>query len=105
MVAPKRTSVDLEDKLRTSLDTRHHWSSASQSYTPVTVLLQYLAEDWCLPPCVYAETYWPGGGRHIVVYHIDLFRDQQTLTVRVKANPVVRRLLRQYPCQVVPLRE
>ncbi len=69
------------------------------------VLQQYLAEGWCMPSTVLSEAFWYGGGRHINVYHIELTRGEQKLKMRVKSNPVIRRLLCQEPCEIIRISE
>ncbi len=82
-------------------DNRQHWSSSSQTYTPVNVLLEYLTDGWVINSVVGREACWRGGGRHITIYHFELTKNNQAVAMPVLGNPIVRRLVGQQQLRVV----
>jgi hypothetical protein len=84
----------IETELR-SAPKRQPWSSSSQPYAPVSVLLEHLADGWAIGSEVIQEEFWYGAGRHVYVYHFQLTKGIQTRALPVLSNPVVRGLLHQ----------
>jgi hypothetical protein len=51
------------------------------------------------------EEYWHAGTRPVLIYHIDLLRDNTLLRIPVLTNPYVRRLVDALPVQMRPYSE
>jgi hypothetical protein len=92
----------IEMELRSGNRPRH-WSPSSQTYAPVDVLLESMADDWSVNPMVGLEEYWYGGGRHVAVYYFELTKDGRAVSMPVLGNPIVRRLVGQRPFRVMLL--
>ena len=48
---------------------------------------------WTLDKDVEYEEHWYAGTRGVTVYHFTLRRDDETMTMKVVTNPLVRRML------------
>jgi len=86
------------------LDVAQHWDASSQPYGGGDALITLLSQGWEMNGTIYMEYKWFGGNRRIRVYHCDLYRDDDHMTLPVIHNPYVNRLLRQ-PQFKIELRE
>ena len=74
-------------------DRHRHWSSESQAYAPVDVLLYYLRDGWSLDNLAGVETFYYAGYRRVDVYYLTLRRHTESLEMPVLANPALTRLI------------
>lgn len=79
-----------------------HWSPATQPIASPEILINRLELGWEINTEVGVETYSYGPGREIHVYHFTLCRENDTMAMPVYSNPVVRRLLQEKKCKLVP---
>jgi hypothetical protein len=87
------------------LDVIRHYSPISEKYTGGDALLTFLLDDWRLIDAVFYEEYWHAGVRMVVIYHFQLEREGETLSMPVFSNPYVFRLVQNLPLQVIPVAE
>ena len=84
--------------IRDSIDRENgdyrHWAQASQRYAPADVLFQYIRYGWQIDDAVFIETYYCLRSRSVNIYHFQLRREEERISVPVLANPAVRRLVR-----------
>jgi hypothetical protein len=86
-------------------DVYRYWSHGCEAYAGGDALLTILREGWDAGDTAYVEDFWHSGARLVVVYHFDLTRGDQTLSLPVLSNPFVRRLLRQEKFKIKPVEE
>lgn len=72
-------------------DIVQHWDQDSEKYTGGDSLMTYLNRGWKLTRRLRRETIWFAGARFIRVYHFELQRDGEALTMPVMGNPFVDR--------------
>ena len=82
---------------------RRHWSDRSERYAGCDALLTALHNQWEAEGTCYEERYYHAGTRLVTIYHFILHKGDETLQMPVIANPVLRRILREWPFTVVPL--
>ncbi|MBZ0303703.1 MAG: hypothetical protein K8J31_28440 [Anaerolineae bacterium] len=87
------------------LDVVRHWSPISQKYAGGDAVITLFSEGWRLKESVFYEEFWLSGSRLVVVYHLEMARDEDTLNVPVLSNPYVDRMMTSLPLQVRPIRE
>lgn len=87
------------------MDVVRHWSPESEAYAGGDALVTFLNQDWRLGETVLVEEYWHAGTRLVLIYHIDLVRENDVLRMPVLTNPYVRRLIESLPVQMRGLNE
>ena len=75
------------------MDVVQHWSPSSAIYAGGDALITFLFEGWEMGSEVRIETKWFGGMRQCMIYHITLYRGNDTLLMPVINNPYVDRLI------------
>lgn len=70
-----------------------YWSPA-QVYASGDQLARFLQTGWAIARRVEVEYVWFGEARFITVFHVQLLRDSERITMRVLGNPFIRGLLR-----------
>ena len=100
------------------MDVVRHWSPNSQQYAGGDVIVTLLNNGWQIGETVRYEEYWHAGSRmvmlpdamsifarRVMIYHLEMVRDDEVLRVPVLSNPYVRRLISNLPVQVRPIKE
>jgi hypothetical protein len=87
------------------MDVLRHWSPTCEKYTGGDALLTFLLSGWNLIDAVFYEEHWHSGVRMVVIYHFQLERDGEKLSMPVFSNPYVSRLVQNIPLPVVPIKE
>lgn len=87
------------------LDVIRHWSPTSEKYAGGDALLTFLLDSWNIIDAVFYEEYWHSGVRMVVIYHFELERQGEKLSMPVFSNPYVSRLVQNLPLPVVPVAE
>ncbi len=70
-----------------------HWDPESENFTGADALFTAFDNGWTLDKDVEYEEHWYAGTRGVTVYHFTLRRDDETMTMKVVTNPLVRRML------------
>lgn len=83
------TRVNLEDK-----DIYRHWSPKSQKFVGGDTLLTALESGWEITGSVLLQEYACISNRCTYVYHLELQREWETISIKVIENPCVMRMLR-----------
>ncbi len=79
----------------TSSDSQQYrYWSATQPYASGDQLARFLQAGWGIGQVVEVEHRWFGEARVITIYRVQLFRNDQQVTMRVMGNPFMRSLLR-----------
>ncbi len=78
-----------------------HWSPESQVYAPGDVLLHLISDGWRIYRKVFVESYRCVSQRYVNVYHFVLLRGNERLSLRVVANPAVRRVVQEQQLTVL----
>jgi hypothetical protein len=76
-------------------DFRRHWSASSEPYAGGDALLTKLNQGWATAETVRSQLHWLTSARSVVVYHFELHRGDEKLTMPVIANPFVDRFIRE----------
>lgn len=84
------------------MDVVRHWSPLSEHYAGGDALLTLLNDGWEISETVFYEEIWHAGSRLVLVYHMDLVRDDALMRVPVLSNPYIRRLVASLPLQIRP---
>jgi hypothetical protein len=88
------------------MDVVRHWSPKSEKFAGGDAVVTLLTcEDWKIDETVFYEQYWCAGSRLVTIYHMEMHRDGETMTVPVLANPYVRRMVDSTMFQLRPLPE
>jgi hypothetical protein len=82
-----------------------HWSSVSENYAGGDSLLTALEQGWEVSDTVYFEEIWYAGSRQVMLYHVELNRDGETVVMPVLSNPYIRRLLPRVCKRILPISE
>ena len=82
------------------MDVVRHWSPESEAYAGGDALVTLLNRGWSIEENVFVEEYWHAGTRLVLIYHIDLARDNETLHMPVLGNPYVTRMMDDLPVQL-----
>jgi len=82
-----------------------HWHAGSEPYAGGDCLLTALNEGWDVSARLIADEHWYAGTRCVMVYHFELTRGDETMTMPVLTNPFVERLIAQSALHVVPQRK
>ncbi|MAS35168.1 MAG: hypothetical protein CL610_14245 [Anaerolineaceae bacterium] len=85
-----------------STDMTRHWCPKSQYYATGDALLTYINNGWSIQQEACFEEFWHGGSRRVVVYYVNLVRDDQHITMPVIDNPVVGQLIARFCPQLRP---
>lgn len=80
-----------------------HWHPQSQKFAGGDCLATALFLGWTFNPVVLVDTYWHFGTRQVNVYHFELIRDAETVTMPVLGNPYVDRLIAEHNLEVIPV--
>jgi len=87
-------------------ETPRHWCPKTEPFTGGDSLLTALAEGWqVMDHAVYREVIMIRRSRHTTVYYFNLYRNAQTRTMAVIANPFVQRFLRNHHYRVRPYQD
>lgn len=86
-------------------DIKRYWSDTSQRYAGGDHLLTALQRGWVMGDVVYEQRVWHGGSRLVIIYHIDLTRESETMIMPVVTTPFIRRMIRRMGCKIMPLEE
>ena len=86
-------------------DVVRYWSPISEPYAGGDQLITLLQQGWQIKETIFYETYWHAGTRPVEVYHMSLLQEDETMTVRVLANPYVDRFAHASPFQLRPISE
>lgn len=84
-------------------DLYRHWHAESERYTGGDALNTALDEGWMISDIVGFQEVSHMGARGTVVYHFELTRKDQTVTMPVVGNPYVDRLVMIMQFTLVPL--
>lgn len=87
------------------MDVTQHWHPQSQKYAGGDHLLTALYNDWQMDETIFREEHWFAGMRHVVVYHFDLSRDDETMVMPVISTPLVTRIIRDSDIHVRSIEE
>lgn len=85
------------------IDVAQHWSPDSEKYAGGDCLVTALYSGWEMNPVVYVERKWYAGARQITVYHVELERDGEVMSMPVLNNPYINRMIRNTEVQVQPI--
>lgn len=80
-----------------------HWHGQSEKFAGGDSLATALFLGWKFNPIVLVDTYWHFGTRQVHVYHFELIRGGETVSMPVLGNPYVERLITQHDLQVMPV--
>jgi hypothetical protein len=80
-----------------------HWSPESQSYASGDILMNFLRSGWVPEHLVAVETFYFSDCRHVNVFRFRLTKGEQTLTIPVVANPIIRRLIKECRIDCFPI--
>jgi hypothetical protein len=86
-------------------DVYRYWSAGCEEYAGGDALLTMLRNGWDANETVYIEDFWHSGARLVVVYHFDLTRGDEKMSVPVLSNPFVRRIIRYEGFVVKPIEQ
>lgn len=81
-----------------------HWHAESEPFAGGDCLLTALNKGWEMGERVTADEHWHAGTRCVMVYHFELMRGGEKMTMPVITNPFVERLIAENRLAVV-LRE
>ena len=84
-------------------DIYRHWHAASERYTGGDALNTILDEGWSINDIVSFQEVHHTGARGTVIYHFDLTRNDETVTMPVIGNPYVDRLVLLMQFTLVPM--
>lgn len=84
-------------------DVHRNWSAGCQQYAGGDALLTKMRQGWEVAKTVFSEDHWHSGSRLVVVYHFDLKKGDEKLTMRVVSNPFVQRFIHQEGLTAMPL--
>ena len=87
------------------MDVTKHWNSESEAFAGGDALVTRLSQGWQMKREVQIEQRMLAGNRQIMIYHIELTRDGQTIRMPVLRNPYVNALLRRGDYTLVPLKQ
>lgn len=85
------------------LNVYRHWHAHSEKFAGGDALATLLLTGWLMRDAVFVDTYWLSGSREVRVYHFELLRDDQSVSIPVIGNPYVERLIALHQVQVVPI--
>jgi hypothetical protein len=100
MLHHRYDSTSIEDII-----TYRHWHAESEKYAGGDSLATHMYLGWKLGEVVELEERWSSGTRRVAVYHFELTRDAQTITMPVIGNPYVDQVIAQSALKVVAVGE
>lgn len=87
------------------LEVHRHWSPESEHFAGGDCLVTALNDGWGFNDDIYVEEFWHAGMRHVVVYHFELTRGTEAITMPVICNPYIDRVVSQLELNLHPLDE
>ena len=87
------------------LELHRHWDPMSERYAGADALLTAMNKGWKPAQTVHFEEYWHAGSRLVTIYHFDLTRGDEQMTMPVLSNPFARRILKRVATDVVSIDE
>jgi len=93
-------STSIEDII-----TYRHWHPQSEKYAGGDSLATALFLGWTLDRVVQLEERWYAGTRRVAVYHFELTRGDEHMTMPVIGNPFVDQLIAREQLKVVAFGE
>lgn len=87
-MAHKDVSLFVED-----VDIYRHWDSKSEKFAGGDALATMLLLGWEFNPLVLVDTYWHFGTRQVHVFHFELLRGDEAMSMPVLGNPYIDRLI------------
>ncbi|GAB4522906.1 MAG: hypothetical protein OHK0046_36130 [Anaerolineae bacterium] len=82
------------------MDVTQHWNEKSEQFAGADGLLTMLYNGWEMKKKVKRQEHWFAGMRAVCVYHIELERNGETVTMPVIQNPYIGRMLLQNGVEV-----
>ncbi len=86
-------------------DVYRYWSPSCEPFAGGDSLLTAMRKGWSVDKTVYAEEFWLGGMRLVVILHFQIQRGDRVISMPVISNPAVRRLLYTENFEVRPISE
>lgn len=83
------------------MDVTQHWDSRSEGFAGGDALVTFLSNGWSMKNRVVEEQHSFAGMRQITIYHIDLERDGETITMPVLRNPYISRMIADKNLEVI----
>jgi hypothetical protein len=80
-----------------------HWHGQSEKFAGGDCLATAIFLGWHFNPVVLVDTYWHFGTRQVHVYHFELLRDNDTMSMPVLGNPYVDRMIAEHRLSAVPV--
>ena len=93
--------TEIDATLIEDIGVYRYWHAQSQKFAGGDCLATLLFLGWTLNPLVMVDTYWHFGTRQVNVYHFELIRDGESVTMPVLSNPYVDRLIAENTLEVV----
>ncbi len=87
--------------LMEDIDFYHHWHSNSERFAGGDCLATALMRGWVLKGPIIMDVYWCAGSRRIKVYHCDLVRDGEHMSMPVLDNPYIDRIIQHMGLPVI----
>lgn len=87
------------------LQIQRHWHAGSEKYAGADALVTAIHKGWQPERAVYSEEYWHAGSRLVEVFHFELTRGDEKLTMPVISNPYLRRMLKIMKPTIHPIEE
>ena len=87
--APNLTNFHVE-----YMDVVQHWSPNSEKFAGADSLLTLLYDGWQMNRTVKRREHWFAGMRSVYIYHIELERNGEKVTMPVVHNPYINRMIR-----------
>ncbi len=85
------------------LNVYRHWHAHSEKFAGGDALATLLLTGWLMRDAVFVDTYWLSGSRQVHVYHFELIRDDESVSIPVIGNPYVERLVVLHQVKVVSI--
>jgi hypothetical protein len=83
------------------MDVTQYWSPRSQQYAGCDALITALANGWEMKEQVVCEEHWYAGMRQTLIYHVELHRNDEKMTMPILHNPYVDYILSGDDIQIV----
>jgi hypothetical protein len=100
MLHHRYDSTSIEDII-----TYRHWHAESEKYAGGDSLATHMYLGWIVGEVVELEERWSAGTRRVAIYHFELNRDGETITMPVIGNPYVDQVIAQSALKVVAVGE
>ena len=82
-------------------DVVHYWSSESEQYAGGDALITLVNQGWTISETIICERYWLNGSRSRDIYHMELIRDDDGISIAVLVNPYIRNLVKHMGLKLV----